>query len=86
MKNILIFWTHGKHTSLEFIDDANCLHPTMKFNLCVFLQNNKLSKRNGHVINNHIETELYTKPTDTHRYLLPSSCHHVTQSKIFQIV
>ena len=28
-----------------------------------------------HLINNHIETDLHTKPTDKHQYLLKTSCH-----------
>ena len=28
-----------------------------------------------HLVNNHIETDLHTKPTDKHQYLLKTSCH-----------
>ena len=68
-------WTHGIDTLLEFIDNANRLHPTIKFTYSFSPETVHFLDTTGHLINNHIETELYRKPTDTHQYLFPSSCH-----------
>ena len=40
-----------------------------------------------HLSNNHIETDLHTKPTDKHQYLLKTSCHpsHTKQTIPFSL-
>ena len=68
-------WTHGIDTLLEFIDNANRLHPIIKFTYSFSTETVNFLDTTVHLINNHIETELYTKPTDPHQYLLFSSCH-----------
>ena len=68
-------WTHREDTLLEFIDIANHLYPTIKFTYSFSPETVNFLDATVDLMNNHIETELYTKPTDTHQYLLPSSCH-----------
>ena len=68
-------WTHGKDTVLEFIDNTNHLHRTIKFIYSICAETVNLLDTMVHLINNHMETELYTKPTDTYQYLFLSSCH-----------
>ena len=68
-------WTHGIDTLLEFINNANRLHPIVKFTYSFAAETVNFLDTTILLINNHIETELYTKPTDTHQNLLPSSCH-----------
>nr|XP_039251129.1 uncharacterized protein LOC120328667 [Styela clava] len=61
---------------------SNSLHPTIKFtfecstNWITFLD------VKVHIINNKLETEIFSKETDSHQYLSPSSCHpkHVTKN------
>ena len=73
--NIWMVWTHRIDTLLEFIDNANCLYPTIKFTYLFSAEIVNFLDTRVHLINNRIKTELYTKPTNTHQYLLPSSCH-----------
>ena len=74
--DIFIIWTHGTDKLQTFIDFINKQHPTIQFtaddknhhkipflDVTVSLQDGKIS------------TDLYVKPTDTHQYLLSSSCH-----------
>ena len=68
-------WTHGKDTLLQFIDNTNRLHPTIKF---IFLFSPKtvyFLDTTVHLINKHIKTKVYTKPTHTHQYIFHKSCH-----------
>ena len=64
--DIFMIWTHGEEHLKSFITHkySNSLHQTLPF-LDVQV----------HLINNHIETDLHTKPTDKHQYLLKTSCH-----------
>ena len=56
---------HSIHPSNKFTHEySNSLHQTLPF-LDVQV----------HLINNHIETDLHTKPADKHQYLLKTSCH-----------
>ena len=52
----------------------NNIHPTIKFTFDASDQTHFLDV-SLQLNQNHIETEVYTKPTDSHAYLLPSSCH-----------
>ena len=81
--DIFLIWTHTKEDLSEFIVHANSLHPTIKFtsehstSQVPFLD--VLVKLTP---DNTLETDLYTKPTDKHMYLQPSSCHpnHITKN------
>ena len=69
-------WRHEKDTLFEFINNANRLqYPTIKFTYSFFPETVNFLETTLHLINNHIKTELYTKPTDTHQYLLRNFCH-----------
>jgi hypothetical protein len=73
--DIFLIWTHGKDRLIEFIAAANSFHPTIKFSSdfshsqIPFLDV-MVSLKNG-----LLETDLYSKPTDTFNYLHWSSCH-----------
>ena len=71
-------WTEGEEHLKTFISYLNSIHPTIKFT------HEYSSSRNQtlpfldvqvHLHNNEIQTDLHTKPTDKHQYLLKSSCH-----------
>ena len=80
--DVFLIWTHGEEELDNFIAHCNSRHPTIKFtaerscNSISFLDV-MVGLQNG-----FLETDLYSKPTDTHQYLLYSSCHpkHTKQS------
>ena len=86
--DIFMVWTHGEEKLNEFITHINSSHNTIKFthefsessisflDVTVLLDNN-----------NQISTDLYVKSTDTHQYLLHTSCHpnHVKKSIPFSL-
>ena len=81
--DIFMVWTHGRETLDAFMAHLNAAHPSIKFTsdssteTVNFLDVQVLKDPLG-----HIHTDLYTKPTDTHQYLLQSSAHpnHVKRS------
>ena len=86
--DIFMVWTHGEEKLNEFMAHINSSHNTIKFthefselsisflDVTVLLDNN-----------NQISTDLYVKSTDTHQYLLHTSCHpyHVKKSIPFSL-
>ena len=71
----MLVWTHGIKALNKFIEAANNLYPTIKFTHCILPKKVNFLDTTVHLVDNSLETEIYTKPTDTHQYLLPSSCH-----------
>ena len=73
-----MIWTLGEEHLKSFICFLNSIHPTIKF---THEYSNSLHQTlplldvQVHLINNHIETNLHTKTTDKHQYLLKTSCH-----------
>ena len=76
--DILVFWSGTWQQFLEFFNFLNQFHNTIKFdepcfnpteNSCNFLDL-KIS-----IVDGYIHTDLYRKPTDKPRALLPSSAH-----------
>ena len=75
--DVFMIWTHTESDLLAFISYLNSLHPTIKFtssysSTCIPFLDVMVSLVNGEIV-----TDLYTKPTDKHQYLLQSSCHPV---------
>ena len=73
--DIFMVWTHGEEKLQEFLNDLNSFHDTIKFTAessreTVNFLDVKVSLKNG-----VFSTDLYVKPTDTHQFLHPSSCH-----------
>ena len=61
-----------------FIGYLNFIHPSIKFThdyANSLYQTLPLLDVPVHLINNYIQTDLHTKPTDKHQYLLKTSCH-----------
>ena len=81
-------WTHGEDKLDDFINHIHSLHSTIKFthqfskyhisflDVTVLLDNN-----------NKISMDLFVKSTDTHQYLLHTSCHpsHTKKSIPFSL-
>ena len=70
-----MIWTHGEDKLKEFLEKLNNFHKTIKFTWewsadSVNFLDVKVSLKNG-----VFSTDLYVKPTDTHQFLHPSSCH-----------
>ena len=80
--DIFAIWTHGEDNLNTFLREINSFHETIKFTAewskekVSFLDTTVFINESG------IHTHLYTKPTDTHQYLMPTSCHpkHCTNS------
>ena len=74
--DIMLVWIHGIKALNEFIETANNLYPTIKFTDCISSEKVNFLDTTVHLVDNSLETEMYTKPTDTHQYLLPFSPYH----------
>ena len=76
--DIFMIWTHGEEHLKSFIGFLNSIHPSIKFTheySSSLRQTLPFLDVQVHLINNHIVTDLRTKPTDKHQYLLKTSCH-----------
>ena len=86
--DIFMVWTHGEDKLEDFINHINSLHSTIKFT-------HKFSKSHISFLdvtvsldnNNKISIDLFVKSTDTHQYLLHTSCHpsHIKKSIPFSL-
>ena len=73
--DIFLIWEHDEEFLKLFLEKINKIHPKIKFTAdwsysWVNFLDVKVIKRDGKII-----TDLYAKPTDTHQYLVSSSCH-----------
>ena len=88
--DIFLIWTEGEEHLKHFISHLNSIHPYIKF---THEYSNSPHQTlpfldvQVHLSNNHIETDLHTKPTDKHQYLLKTSCHpsHTKQTIPFSL-
>ena len=68
-------WSHGREALTAFLDEANNFHPSIKFTAEISTEQHVFLDTKTSLVGNTISVDLYTKPTDTHQYLLPASCH-----------
>ena len=73
--DIFFFWEHGEEKLRSFINDINKNHPTIKFTAEWLKTSINFLDVMVSITEGIIETGLYVKPTDSHQYLLSSSCH-----------
>jgi peptide-methionine (R)-S-oxide reductase len=75
-------WTQSDEELLNFLSRANNLHPSIKFTHEISNTTISFLDTSSSLSEDVLSTDLYSKPTDTNQYLLPSSCHppHVTRS------
>ena len=73
--DIFMIWTHSVDDLQTFTTYLNNIHPTIKFTSNYSFISIRFLDVNVSLINGKITTDLYTKPTDKHQYLLQSSCH-----------
>ena len=66
---------HGRETLEAFLETANNFHPTIKFTAEVSNDKHVFLDTKSHLVDDKVVVDLYTKRTDSHQYLLPTSCH-----------
>ena len=84
LDDIFCIWTGTLEQLHEMFETMNNFHPTIKFTMDI-MENNTIpfldvlvKKEEDHTVT----TDVYYKPTDTHQYLMTTSCHpaHVKKS------
>ena len=73
--DIFVIWTHSVDDLQTFTTYLNNIHPTIKFTSNYSFTSIPFLDVSVSLINGKITTDLYTKPTDKHQYLLQPSCH-----------
>ena len=73
--DIFMIWTHSADDLHGFTSYLNSIQPTIKFTSNYSFTSIPFLDVNVFVDNGNITTDLYTKATDKHQYLLHSSCH-----------
>ena len=68
-------WSHGRETLTAFLDEAKNVHPSIKFTAEISTTQHVFLDAKSSLVGDTISVDLYTKPIDTHQYLLPTSCH-----------
>ena len=68
-------WIHGTETLEAFLETANSFHPTIRFIVEVSNDKHVFLDTTSRFVDDKVVVDLYTKPTDSHQYLLPTSCH-----------
>ena len=80
--NIFTIWEHGQESLKLFLQQSNLFHTTIKFMAEMSMEPITFLDTTVILENDILHTDLYSKPTDTHQYLSPNSCHpkHCTTS------
>ncbi|XP_078583735.1 uncharacterized protein LOC144866254 [Branchiostoma floridae x Branchiostoma japonicum] len=73
--DIFAIWTHSEEDFHSFIRDLNTAHPTIKFTVETSTTSINFLDVTINVSEGVFTTDLYTKPTDKHQYLLRNSSH-----------
>ena len=73
--DIFFIWEHGEESLKEFITEANSFHPTIKFTANWSKEKVNFLDVKVTFINGVLSPDLFVKPTDTHQFLDPTSCH-----------
>lgn len=68
-------WVEGRDRLEEFIFFANTFHQSIKFTVEISSSKNIFLDTTSTLVDGKVEFSLYTKPTDSHLYLMPTSCH-----------
>ena len=79
--DIFVIWTHGRGHWDSFFEKINNFHDSIKFVPTVSETSVPFLDVEVNFINGKIETDLYSKPTDSHSYLHWSSCHPLNTKK-----
>ena len=68
-------WIHGRETLEAFLETANSFHLTIRFTAEVSNDKHVFLDTTSHLNDDKVVVDLYTKPTVSHQYRLPTSCH-----------
>ena len=68
-------WEHGEEFLKKFINEINSFHPTTKFTADWSKEKIDFLDVKVTLKNSVLSTDLFVKPTDTHQFLDPTSCH-----------
>ena len=73
--DIFDLWQQGLAALNSFTEYINSLYPTIKFELVFSESKLNVLDVTLHLVDGFIQTDVYSKPTDSHLYLPPSSAH-----------
>ena len=73
--DIFDLWQQGPAALNSFMEYINSLYPTIKFELVYSESKLNVLDITLHLVDGFIQTDVYSKPTDSHLYLPPSSAH-----------
>ena len=75
-------WTLSDEELQNFLSRDNNLHRSFKFTHEIYNTTISFLDTSSSLSEGVLSTDLYSKPTDTNQYILPSSCHppHVTKN------
>ena len=73
--DIFFICEHGEESLKEFINEINSFHPTIKFTGDWSKEKINFLDVEVNLKNGVLSTDLSVKPTDTHQFLDPISCH-----------
>ena len=73
--DIFFLWTHGRAKLEQFYQQCNLFDPNIKFEQTISDKSIPFLDVLVILKDGKIETDLYSKPTDTHQYLNWTSCH-----------
>ena len=68
-------WSHGQDNLKIFLELANNFHTSIKFTSEISNTQHVFLDTVSRIEGNNLITDLYSKPTDSHQYLLLTSCH-----------
>ena len=74
LDDVFFIWKHGKESLKGFIEQVNMFQSTIKFTAEYSKKVNFLDA-NIKLIDGELKTDFFVKPTDTHQFLDPTSCH-----------
>jgi hypothetical protein len=73
--DVFCVWEHGMDTLLEFLNDLNSKHQTIKFTWEISRTHIPFLDTITYKLDNKLATKIYHKPTDNKKYLHYTSCH-----------
>ena len=73
--DIFFIWERGEESLKEFINEINSFHPTIKFTADWSKEKVNFLDVEVTLTNGVLSNDLFVKPTDTHEFLDPNSCH-----------
>ena len=85
--HIFDLWTRGQYKLIEFTEFINSPYPTIKFTLVYSPTSLNVLDLTLNLVEGYIQTDIYSKPTDNHIYLLRNSAHpaHCTKAIPFGV-